>query len=149
MEKINYDQLIDDILDINDRFTLIRGYSDIIEQKIKLGSYSESVYRFKNINSDDFWTIIGNQDQKLILESLNDLEFEVDREGEYEFIILFKYNSPEFESGAMITPGYLEVAEQKLTFIQTFEEREREVKLNVLLIDEFDNLFKYNDESIN
>lgn len=149
MEKINYDQLIDDILDINDRFTLIRGYSDIIKQEIKLGSYSESIFRFKNIKSDDYWTIIGNQDEKMILESLNDLEFEVNREGEYEFIILFKYNSAEFESGAMITPGYLEATEQKLTFIQTFEQREREEKLNDLLIDEFDNLFKYNDESIN
>lgn len=146
---MNYENIIDDILEIDEKFTLIRGHGDIVYHTIKIGSYTENFFKFKDLKSDDFWTIIGRHDDKYVLESLNDEEFDVDREGEYEFIILLKYNPSEFESGSMITPGYLEIVDKRLTFIQTFEQREREQKLNEIFLDEFDNLFKYNDESIN
>ena len=45
--------------------------------------------------------------------------------------------------------GYYEIVKSRIQFIQTFEEREREIKLNEILLDEFDNLFKYTDESVN
>lgn len=150
MEKgLNYDELIDDILEIDENYTLIRGYGDIENILVKIGSYTENIFQLKNIKKDNFHIIIGRCDEDDIIENLKEESFDVEREGEYEFIFLFKYIEAEFESGHMIMRGYYEIIESRLQFIQTFEERERELKLNEILLDEFDNLFKYTDESVN
>lgn len=130
MEKIlNYNELIDDLLEIDHNFILIKGNSDV--KKVK-----ES-FQFKEIKRDDFYIIIGGGNEDYIIESLKEERFSVDREGDYEFIFLLKYIEPEFDSGHMIMRGYYEILESRLQFIQTFEQREREEKLNDILTDEF------------
>jgi hypothetical protein len=146
---LNYDELIDDLLEIDENYTLIRGYSDIENILVKIGSYTESIFQFKDLKKDNFHIIIGRCDEDDIIKTLEEESFDVEREGEYEFILLLRYNQPEYESGHMIMDGYYEIVKSRIQFLQTFEERERELKLNEILLDEFDNLFKYTDESVN
>lgn len=127
---MNYKQILEDVIELNDRLVIIRGQGDIIGNK------------FNGLSIDNFWILLGKAAPEVVLECLSEFEFDVDRSGEYSFDIVMKYYPGDYdEYGRCICSGYYDVEYDEMVFIQTFEQRNRETKLNEILTNEFDNLF--------
>jgi hypothetical protein len=131
---MNHNELIEDIKEINDKFTIIQGVFDIIKRK------DTNDYIVSSIENS-YWVLIGKGSEEMINESFEDYQFDVEREGEYFIESVLRYYKPEYEEGRCIMRDYLDVEYINLTFQQSFEEREREFKLNEILDKEFDQLF--------
>lgn len=131
---MNHNELIEDIKEINDKFTIIQGVFDIIKRK------DTNDYIVSSIENS-YWVLIGKCSEEMINESFEDYQFDVEREGEYFIEAVLRYYKPEYEDGRCTMRDYLDVEYINLTFQQSFEEREREFKLNEILDKEFDQLF--------
>jgi hypothetical protein len=81
---------------------------------------------------------MGRGDNESILECIREWDCDVDKEGEYEFKAILKYQKGDYSTGES---GYWEVQHIEFNFIQTFLEREREWKLNEILSSDFEKLF--------
>ena len=140
-------ELFQEIMDIHDNWTAIVGCIDIVKLDnnftIKRPYNSDKVNKLANdFTQDDFWTIIGKGQPELIIEALNEYDFEVDREGFYEIKALFKWIPGDYdEYGRCTMRDYLDIEHIELNFISTFEARDRDSKLDKILSDDFDNLF--------
>jgi hypothetical protein len=78
----------------------------------------------------------------MIIDALTEYYFEVNREGFYEIKALLKWIPGDYdEYGRCTLRDYLEIEHIELKFISTFESRNREGKLNQILLDDFDKLF--------
>ena len=131
---MNHKELIEDVKEINDKFTIIQGVFDIKRN-------DSNKYIVSNIENS-YWILIGKGSEEMINESFEDYEFDVEIEGEYSIEAVLRYYKPDFdENGRCIMRDYLDVEYINLTFQQSFEEREREFKLNEILDKEFDQLF--------
>lgn len=137
---MDYKQILEDILELDERVTIIRGFGDIISKVTnKYGTCG-----FLNIKEDNFWIILGRGDYNMIIESFQDYEIPVDREGEYEFKAILKWIPGDYdEYGRCTMRDYLEVEHIDLDFIQTFQQRERQQKLDLILTKEMEDLFKF------
>lgn len=147
---MSYKEIFDTLLELNESYTLIHGVMDIVNYKdisyrIKCDiTYDkESLHPLsKESTKDDFWILSGKGDNNEIFKDLLEYDFEVQLEGEYEFKALLKYNRGEYDGqGIMYMPGYYEVVYMETRFIQTFEARDREEKLNQLFSDDINDLF--------
>lgn len=140
MNKFNYEELLEYLIDISKNTTLIKGFADLHRVDAHL---AEREYQFKNIKVDSYYKIIGNCDNdEMIIESLSCEVINADREGEYEFTVFLKYIQGEYdEYGRCTSRDYLDIDYIKIEFIQSFEERNRERVLNSLLESEFEKMF--------
>jgi hypothetical protein len=136
---MDYKQILEDILELDERITIIRGFGDVIKSK----QYQSSMSGLLNLKEDNFWIILGRGDHKLIIESFEDYEIPIDMEGEYEFKAVLKYLPGEYdEYGRCTMRDYLGVEYIELKFIQTFQQRERQSKLDEILSKDLEDIFK-------
>jgi hypothetical protein len=137
---MDYKQILEDILELDERITIIRGFGDVIKSK----QYQSSMSGLLNLKEDNFWIILGRGDHKLIIESFEDYEIPIDMEGEYEFKAVLKYLPGEYdEYGRCTMRDYLGVEYIEFNFIQTFQQRERQQKLDEILSKDLEDLFKF------
>ncbi len=135
MRTGEYKELIEDIKDIAKSLTIVEGIVDIhLYAGIAYPPTDKKYYEIKDAKNS-FWILIGNAYEEEIKECLEDFTFKqdmVDREGEYHFNAVLKYDKDDGYSGYWYI-DYIEISLQ-----QTFEEREREGKLSVLLDGDLD-----------
>lgn len=129
---------MEQVIEIDKDFVVVHGVSDItnktectfengITKCFNLGFY------FKDLKDDSFWKIIGRGENESVVESLNEFECDVEVEGEYEFKAILRWIPGDYdEYGRCTLRDYLEVEHIEFNLIQTFQQREREVKLNTL-----------------
>ncbi len=121
---MDYKKILDDIIDYDDSLTIISGYGDF-------SINSDGIVEIKNFK-DTYWKIIGRATDEMIQESLLDVGFDINRYGEYQFWVVFKYYSG-YSGDEDDSPGYLNVVYSRFEFIQSFEARDRQTKLDELL----------------
>ena len=133
---MDYKQILEDVLELDEQITIIRGISDIIMDPLKshpLGYLPEERI-FKDFNKDSFWIVMGRGTEELIVESMSESVCDVDRDGEYEFKAILKWVTGDYdEYGRCTMRDYLEVEHIEFDFIQTFQQRERQLKLDEIL----------------
>ena len=141
---MDYKQILEDVLEIQESITVIVGYADIIGYSDITNNTTYNYYFKDDLTNESFWRVIGRGDDDLILESLQEFQCEVDMEGEYEFKAVLKWIPGDYdEYGRCTMRDYLEIEHIEFNFIQTFQERERESKLSKILSDEFEDLFNF------
>jgi hypothetical protein len=122
----HYKDILEEILEYDKKFVVIWGCFDIITDE-------HGYKRIKDMQEDSFWKVIGRGDYKDIIESLKEEEIKVEDEGEYEIKAIMKWESPEYDFYGRVTyPGALIVEYLETKFIQTFTQRERDSKLDIL-----------------
>ena len=129
MTKEFHSEMIESVEDYTRRYTIVRGMCDIVEKEVGMYSAPFSDYVVTN---NDYWVILGNLSDEAIKEVFDDSYFGVDdgvtREGCYEYKASIYY-----ESGTWNEPGELYIDYIDFVFVETFESRLREQKLNELL----------------
>ena len=141
---MDYKELLDDVLELDEKFVIVIGCADIVtsEQLASNLGLVPTERLFNNLTSDNFWRVIGRGDDEHIIEALTEFGIDsIDCDGEYEFKAVLKWSPSEYDDyGRLTMRSYLEVEYIEFKFIQTFQQREREIKLDTLL--DFDNLFE-------
>ena len=141
---MDYKQILEDILELDERITIIRGFGDVIldpSKARKLGYLPEEMI-FKEFKSDNYWVILGRGTDEMIIETMSEAVCDVEREGEYEFKAVLKWVPGDYdEYGRCTMTDYLEVEHIEFNFQQTFLERERHSKLDQVFNDKFEDLF--------
>ena len=133
---MDYKQILEDVLELDEQITIIRGISDIIMDPLKshpLGYLPEERI-FKDFNKDSFWIVMGRGTEELIVESMSESVCDVDRDGEYEFKAILKWVPGDYDD-------YLEVEHIEFNLIQTFQQRERQSKLDEILSEDLEDFF--------
>ena len=117
---MDYKELLEDVLELDKEFVIVIGCADISERL------------FKDLKSDNFWRVIGRGEDEDIIESLSEFNIDnIDCDGEYDFKAVLKWTPSEYDDCGRITMrSYLEVEYTELKFIQTFQQRERDLKLD-------------------
>jgi hypothetical protein len=143
---MDYKQILEDILELDERITIIRGFGDVIIDPLKtrtLGYLPEEMI-FKDFNKGSYWVVMGRGTDEMIVETMSEATCEVEREGEYEFKAILKWVPGDYdERGCPTMRDYLEVEHIEFDFIQTFQQRERQEKLDLVLSKEMEELFKF------
>jgi len=125
MKALGHKSMIEYVEQYTKNHTLIKGNCDIVIDTTQVTPY----YKVKD---NFFWVVLGNSDDELINDIFNDSEFTendgIEREGCYEYNAAIYYQSSTWEE-----PGESYIDYIDFTFIETFEAREREIKLNQLL----------------
>ena len=133
---MDYKQILEDVLELDEQITIIRGISDIIMDPLKshpLGYLPEERI-FKDFDKDSFWIVMGRGTEELIVESMSESVCDVDRDGEYEFKAILKWVPGDYDD-------YLEVEHIEFNLIQTFQQRERQSKLDEILSEDLEDFF--------
>ncbi len=132
---IDYKQMFEDIVEMNKQYVVISGIGDII--------FLHGSAVFTGFTKDNYWIIMGNDNDDMIIEAMTvDAAENIDREGEYSFDAILKYVPGEYdEHGRCTMRDYLEISYIDLKFNQTFEQRQRQHKLDKIFSEDFDNLF--------
>jgi len=129
MTKEFHSEMIESVEDYTRRYTIVSGYCDVIEKEFGVFSAPFSNYVVTN---NDYWVILGNLHEEAINEVFSDSYFGVDegveRVGCYEYKASIYY-----ESGTWDSPGELYIDYIDFVFVESFESRLREQKLNDLL----------------
>lgn len=136
----DYKEIMDDVFFYNEKFTVIKGFVDIIEDTHSL----VKIFLFKKLTNDNIFPVLGQAHIDHIIEDLKEFECDVEREGEYEIRAILRHNNSEFDNeGHCTSPSWWEIEHIEYDFIQSFEQRERQEKLNQLLDKDIDifNLF--------
>jgi len=127
---VDYKQILEDVIELNDKLVIIRGVGDVVDRQLK------------DLTTENFWILLGKITQEEAIDCLSEHECEVDRDGEYSYNIVMKYYHGDYDDyGRLTMRGYYDIEYIDWDFIQTFEQRNREMKLNEILSNEFDNLF--------
>lgn len=135
---MDYKQILEDILELDERITIIRGFGDVIKHSF----HFIPEMMFKEFTKDNYWVVMGRGSDEMIVESMSSLVCEVEREGEYEFKAVLKWVPSEYDEwGRCTMRDYLEVEHIEFNFQQTFLERERHSKLDQVFNDKFEDLF--------
>lgn len=131
-----YSEILDNVIEYNKNITIISGIFDITKDEEQWSSKSGKLIKtIKNFSKDSYWVILGNGNHDMISESISELICEVDIEGEYQIWVVFTYCGGEYDNeGHCTMRGYLEIEHVKYELIQTIEQRNRELKLNKLLL---------------
>ena len=141
---MDYKQILEDVLELDEQITIIRGISDIIMDPLKshpLGYLPEERI-FKDFDKDSFWIVMGRGTEELIVESMSESVCDVDRDGEYEFKAILKWVTGDYdEYGRCTMRDYLEVEHIEFNLIQTFQQRERQSKLDEILSEDLEDFF--------
>ena len=133
MTALGHKEMIESVEEYTRNHTLIKGYCNVVidENATKSSSYKNYKHEYK-VKDNSFWVVLGNSDDELINNIFNDSDFTendgIEREGCYEYNAAVYYQSSTWEE-----PGESYIDYIDFTFIETFEAREREIKLNQLL----------------
>ena len=123
------------------RFTIVRGMCDIVEKKFVFSSPGSNYV----ITNNDYWIMLGNLNDEAIKEVFESSYFGADdgvtREGCYEYKACIYY-----ESGTWNEPGELYIDYIDFVFVETFESRLRNERLEQLLGDSHIMRFMTNSE---
>jgi hypothetical protein len=126
MKDMDWKEIMDDILELEESVVVIIGCCDIV--------IGETGYTFKNLNQDSYYRVIGRGADEDIIECLDDYSFDEDdgvsKDGEYEFKAIMKWYRGDYETGEN---GYFDITHIELKLIQTILQRERNEKLDNLL----------------
>jgi hypothetical protein len=147
---MDYKETLEDILELDESgIVVVGGYGDLVLDESSTQSiqsrYPNLTFRFKDFKElkESIWIKFGRADIDQVVGSLMDCNEhqlgDESIEGEYSFDMIFKWVPGEYHEHHLISPGYLDLRYTNWKFIQTFEQREREVKLNSLL--DLDDLF--------
>jgi hypothetical protein len=118
---MNNEEIVEFIEDITKHKTIIKGITNIVND--------DSYYMVKD---NDFWIVAGFLDNDSIKLSFEDIDINVEREGVYEYTaIIYHYRG--YDEPSEIYIDYID-----FRFIETFQERDREEKLNKILFQDFD-----------
>jgi hypothetical protein len=122
--------MIESVEEYTRNHTLIKGYCNVVIDSINPRALLNNEYY--KVKDNFFWVVLGNSDDELINDIFNDSDFTendgIEREGCYEYNAAVYYQSSTWEE-----PGESYIDYIDFTFIETFEAREREIKLNQLL----------------
>jgi hypothetical protein len=133
---MDYEKILEDIIELDESgVVIVSGFGDLI-----LNEFFD--FKFKDLKEDNFYIKLGRADHSQVLKSLVEDEFVFDKdcvEGEYSFDMIFRWEKDEYYEHRLISPGYLELRYVKWKFIQTFEQRNREMRIDSLF--DIDNLF--------
>lgn len=135
MKGLGHKAMIEYVEQYTKKHTLIKGYCDVVidENATTSSAYKNYKHEYK-VKDNSFWVVLGNADDELINKAFEDGQFTendgVEREGCYQYNAAIYYQSSTWEE-----PGEHYIDYIDFTFIETFEAREREIKLNQL----FDN----------
>ena len=131
MTALGHKEMIESVEEYTRNHTLIKGYCNVVIDENATKSYKNYKHEYK-VKDNFFWVVLGNSDDELINDIFNDSEFTendgIEREGCYEYNAAVYYQSSTWEE-----PGESYIDYIDFTFIETFEAREREIKLNQLL----------------
>jgi hypothetical protein len=75
---MNYKELIENVKEIHDRHTIISGYLDLF-----LNEEMDNTAHIKAF--DRFWVLIGKANEDSLQECFMNYDYEVDKEGCYQF----------------------------------------------------------------
>ena len=140
--KKDLDNLLDDVIDIGKTYTIISGVVDVDNYYNSLGTYQGNIKKIKKFNEESYYQLIGNAPDEMIIETMLESDCEVDKSGEYEFYAVLSYVEGETDDcGRYTMRDYLEIAHIRWNLIQTFEQRDRQYKLDQIL--ESDNIFNF------
>lgn len=139
MKPLGHQEMIESVEQYTKNHTLIKGYCDVVIDSIDSINPKLQIFvtndKFYKVKDNFFWVVLGNSDDKLIndvfIDSLFSVTDGIEREGCYEYNAAIYYQSSTWEE-----PGESYIDYIDFTFIETFEAREREYKLNQLLSDE-------------
>lgn len=124
MTALSHKEMIESVQEYTRNHTLIKGYCDVVIDENTTKSYK--------VKDNFFWVLLGNSDDELINDIFNDSDLTendgIEREGCYEYNAAIYYQSSTWDQ-----PGESYIDYIDFTFIETFEAREREIKLNQLL----------------
>lgn len=135
---MDYKQILEDILELDERITIIRGFGDVVKHSF----HFIPEMMFKEFTKDNYWVVMGRGSDEMIIETMSELVCHVDCEGEYEFKAVLKWVPGDYdECGRCTMRDYLEVEHIEFNFQQTFLERERHSKLDQVFNDKFEDLF--------
>jgi len=119
---MDYEKILEDIIELDESgVVIVSGFGDLI-----LNEFFD--FKFKDLKEDNFYIKLGRADHSQVLKSLVEDEFVFDKdciEGEYSFDMIFRWEKDEYY-------GYLELRYVKWKFIQTFEQRNREMRIDSL-----------------
>ena len=131
MDKIEYDEFIEEIEEIYEKYSIVKGYLDVEKFDII------PAYHFKKLFCH--WVIIGTCNEHDIDEALFNYDFdEIDKDGCYQFKCVILYDKGEFEDGRQISRGSYYVDYIKLEYDHSFLSRDRDKKLDDLFDVDFD-----------
>lgn len=126
--KLGHQEMISSIEHYTKHYTIIKGYCDIkfeIQQNIRNSQNYQVV-------DNNYWIVLGNISDDAIVDIFIDTTFNeqdgITREGVYEYTACLYYSSSTWEDPSESYIDYIE-----FQFIETFEARERDLKLNQIL----------------
>lgn len=142
MIQLNHKDMIETVEDYTKYFTIIKGLTDIIQYEYDVPDVLGTSGQIKTIVTDQYtlkdnhyWVILGKLPDETINDIINDDNFKktdgIHREGYYQYTACIYYKQHTYEEP---TEGYIDYIE--FQFIESFQERNREFKLNQLLIDD-------------
>lgn len=139
----SYDSLLDGVISISKKYIIITGVVDVRKVTEKFGQHEHTLKKIENFNEESYWVIIGNPQDEMIIETMSELDCDdVDKEGEYEFHAVLTWMNGDYdEYGRCTMRDYLDVDHLRWNLIQTFEQRERQFKLDQILEDDFNKIF--------
>jgi hypothetical protein len=134
MKPLGHKSMIEYVEQYTKNHTLIKGHCDVVVDETTFGSVLPAILYYK-VKDNFFWVVLGNSDDELINNEFNNVQFTendgIEREGCYEYNAAIYYQSSTWEE-----PGESYIDYIDFTFIESFEAREREYKLNQLFSDE-------------
>lgn len=132
---LDYKELIEDVKEIHSRFTIVGGFLDIYTDHTFVNGFIKEF--------DTYWIYIGNINEDELKESFIEHEYNIEKKpGCYQFEAVLKYEKPEYgDYGRVIAGGYWYIDYIDLKLDHTFEQRERDFKLNELLSGDLGDIF--------
>lgn len=87
----------------------------------------------KQIQNNQWFIILGKSVDEMVEEFFSETEFDFG-DGEWEYDMVLRITPTYYdECGHITEPSYLEEEWSRFKFIQTFEQRDREISLNKIL----------------
>lgn len=133
---MNYEEMMEDILDMSEKYVVAKGSIDIEKYNNQIGPLSHITFNTREVPW--VWIVMGKGPEEMITDCLMNSTWEVTLEGHYNFKAIFKYEPPEYgDYGRMIMSDYYDLCHIDLVFEETFIERKRNEALYQVLDEDF------------
>ena len=124
--KDHHSDMIESVESYTKHYTIIRGYCDVVIDP------NRTLVPLYSVINNDYWIVVGNLCNELIDDIFEDSSFSsdegIDRIGCYEYSACLYYSSGGWDEPS---ESYIDYIDFK--FVETFESRDRDQKLNELL----------------
>lgn len=122
------------VIEIGKKYSIISGVVDVDYYNNSMGTPQGKYKKITKFDSDYYYQLIGSYPDEMIIETMVESDCEVDRVGEYEFHAILTMVEGEYnEYGRATMNDYLEICHIRWDFIQSFEQRNRQIKLDQVL----------------